>query len=262
MNSTPQKNHLTSDSDAQASIILAVGSALWKLISDISNVDFLLSINGEKFDLFLNFLQGPGWMLLTVIGVVWFIVTVIRRRQADKYRPLRSPSWGLVASSVVVAFLFGILIAINSSGSVPNVLIAWGSALNEQNCAATIDTTRLSSFRKKYKLAIACGATNSTIDHLDDDSIAISNPYTIIPGGVAITVPWRQEMQKKITELIDQGKAKAAAANVPPQVQVQVPVQMWYDPILIPNDIPANKINKLSDLLKFGGKILRQQYFN
>jgi hypothetical protein len=62
---------LAKDPNIQASLLLAVGPAIWKWISAISNVDFLLSINGEKFNMFLSFLQGPGWIGLTVIGLIW-----------------------------------------------------------------------------------------------------------------------------------------------------------------------------------------------
>jgi hypothetical protein len=62
---------IISDPNVQASALLAVGSLLWKGISVASNIDFLLTINEERFKIFLDFLEGPGWILLTIAGIAW-----------------------------------------------------------------------------------------------------------------------------------------------------------------------------------------------
>jgi hypothetical protein len=259
---------LVSDTEVQASAILAVGPAIWKWISDISNIDFLLSINGEKFNMFLSFLQGPGWILLTGIGGVWF-GSIIIRRGSPGYVATKSPTWGLVGSSTVVAFLFGVFVAINSSGSVPNIIAGWGSISSDKECNATLDGSRLSSFKKNYKLAIACGINDPSVDHLEDENITISNSYTITPGAIQIVTPLREAMIKQFNAIKEaQLKQLNALKEAQPHLQgstpitIAVQVQIWYDPILIPNDIPVSKITKLSDVTRLGGKILRQHYFN
>jgi hypothetical protein len=64
-------------------------------------------------------------------------------------------------------------------------------------------------------------------------------------------------MAEKI-KAIQQAALAAAQANRPFALDLQV----WYDPILIPNNVSPAKISKLFDVLSLGGKILRPQYFN
>jgi len=161
----------------------------------------------------------------------------------------------LTLSSVAVAFLFGILIAISSSGGVPNIITAWGSP-DHGVCNSSIDMSKILTFRKSYKVAMVCGLTDPTKDKLDDETITVSGPYTIIPGGIQIVAPLRPAMAEKI-KAIQQAALAAAQANRPFALDLQV----WYDPIIIPNNVSPAKISKLSDVLSLGGKILRPQYF-
>lgn len=115
---------LVSDGNIQASALLTVGPAIWKAVSNISNIDFLLGINGEKFSMFLNFLEGPGWIFLTLVGAVWLFARISYR----KYLPItHGPNWGLLISSIIVAFLFGIWVAVSSTGGIPPLFAGWGS---------------------------------------------------------------------------------------------------------------------------------------
>jgi hypothetical protein len=241
------------DPSAQASLLLTIGPALWKWISHISNVDFLLNATGENFNMALTFLQGPGWFLLTCVGFIWLSYNWIFRKRGGAVEP--GPNWALLISSAIVAFLFGVLCAVNSTGAVPQTIMAWGSG-DVHTCAATVNTAKLVSFRKDYKVAVVCGFQDVTKDRLDDETISVSNLFTITGSGISITMPVRDVMQKKVSDLIEQ--AKAATGN--PNVSVQMPT--WYDVVLLPNDVMPSKISKLGDVITFKGKILNPQYFD
>jgi hypothetical protein len=228
------RGRILADTNSQASAVLAVGALLWKFVSVWSDIDFLLTIREEKFAVFFDLLQSVGWIALVIIGAVWFLVRWLTRGSAE---PHRAPTWSMVAACTIIAFLFGVLIAVRSSGGVPHVIASWGNTPN--SCHAVIDTSRLLSFRDKYKLGLACGLTDPTLDKLEDERISVSNPFEIIPGAVNIVVLYREEMAKRFPDSS----------------------RMWFEPLLIPNGVSTAKIAKLSDLLKMNGKIIRPQYF-
>lgn len=207
------------------------------MISNVSNVDFLLSINEQKFAVLFDFLENTGWFLITLAGVCWLIVKLLHREQI-KARP--SPTWALAASIALMTFMFGVLIAVKSTGAVPSVITQW--TLQNGQCVAMVDTSKMEGFRKNYKLALACGITDPLRDRIEDEAISVSGPYTIVPGGVPITVPTRPAM----------------AALLKPAIQQQI----WFDAIILPNDISTDKVTRLSDVSKLGGKILRPGFFN
>ena len=202
--------------------------------------------------MFLNFLEGPGWIILSVLGGVMLFNNWFRLNPAAPIQ--KSPNWNLVASSIIVAFLFGILLAIYSSGSLPNVITGWGSQDNRY-CTAAIDMTKLITFKRNYKLAVVCGYQDLTKDTLEDESITVSNPFTITPGAVQILTPLRPVMVQKLQQTI--GEAQAASGKA--DASVSIPV--WYYPILIPTELSVAKITKLGDVLNLGGKILNPQYY-
>jgi hypothetical protein len=226
------------DPDVVASSLLAFGSPLWKVISNISNVDFLLSINEQKFALLFEFLESTGWFLIMLVGLGWFGLKYIR---SDWRVQEGSPTWGLATAIGLMAFLFGVLVTVRATGSVPNIVAQW--SIQDGNCSTVVDTTKLVSFRKDYKLAMVCGVIDPLKDRQEDESIGVSAPFTIVPGGIPIIAPPRPAM------------AAVLQNNVQPH-------QIWFDPIILPNGISVDKIAKLSDVPRLGGKILRPQFFN
>ena len=243
---------LARNPNTQASVLLTVGPLFWKWISYISNVDFLLNITGEKFNMFLNFLQGPGWLLLSLGGAIWFLRNYVRRNEAE---PRHTPTWGLLLSTVVVAFMFGILLAVDSTGAVPKTIMSWGST-DPNSCVATVDTSKLVPFKKDYKVAVICGLQDPTKDFLDNETITVSNAYNITGAAVAMQTPIREGMKKVMNEAVERTKAAMSQANI------TVAVPTWYEVVLLPNEVSVSKIAKLSDVLSLKGKILNAQYFN
>jgi hypothetical protein len=128
--------------DEKASAILAGGAILWKYFSYWEHIDFLLSIRKEKFSILFDFMQNAGWAILAVIGVTWYVISLIN----GKTQTTVAAVWRLVASCSLIAFLLGVVFTIRASGSVPTVIAGWGG--NLAGCSAIVDTSRLISFRK------------------------------------------------------------------------------------------------------------------
>jgi hypothetical protein len=228
---------IASDPDVLASSLLALGPPIWKFISTVSNIDFLLSINEQKFAVLFDFMENTGWILIMLFGAGWLGVKYARGDWRTKQQG--SPSWGLVIAVGLMTFMFGVLLAVKSTGAVPNVIGQW--SLQNGQCSVVVDTAKLGSFRKDYKLAVVCGVLDPKKDRMEDENISVSAPFTIVAGGVPILVPTRPAM----APLLQQGAA-----------------QVWFDPIIVPNDVSVDKITRLSDVRKLGGKILRPEYFN
>src|SRR3989442_960054 len=113
--------------------ILIVGSLAGKLISWVSNSDFLLSIKHETFLLMLGWLISYGWWFMAGVGVIW----AYNARGTSR---ILGPS--LVTVVGVLAFVWGILLTAIASSSVPRIIISWGD--DGTACSATFDTSRLS----------------------------------------------------------------------------------------------------------------------
>src|SRR5580704_6203573 len=174
-----RQSQILNDPQSMASAILSVGAAAWKGLSVWSNVDFLLSIREERFAIMFQFFETTGWWLLLIFGLIWLAVRWARGPTQE-----RVPSWAVVIAASTMMFLFGVLIAVKSSGEIPNVIVGWGGVPGR--CAAVVDTSRLLSFRDTYKLALVCGIHDPATDMLEDDKITISNLFNIVPGGLSI----------------------------------------------------------------------------
>jgi hypothetical protein len=235
-----QFKEVVKDTNAQASLIMAGGSVIWKIISIASNVNFLLTVQGETFGVIFRAFESYGWVILMVIGAWLFWV---RWDQVKKRGVLEAPSWPMVLSCSIMAFVFGVLIAVRSTGMVPNVVLAWGGGASQ--CSVVVDGTKLMSFQSNYKVAFACGFTDPRSEKLKDDRITISNSFEIISGAIQMTSALSSEMVTAI-----------------PALSKQLPVaNIWYEALLLPNGIESQNLKNLSDVLKVGGKIVDPQYF-
>jgi hypothetical protein len=249
---------IVTDPSLQAPAILTIGTVLWRWLSAASNVDFLLSINEEKFAVLFQFMHSTGWWLLALAGVVWLLFEWPRRKSGGLTPALNSAA--LVAACSFVAFLFGALVTIRATGSVPNIITAWGGPAGR--CTVTFDTTRLLSFRSKYKIALACGVEDATTDKLEDQDITFSKPFTIVGGGLTIVAPYRATMTQHVEKLMESAKTltgSLSSQQQPVNVILQFPI--WYEPVLVPNEVSLEKVATLAELMRLGGKVLRPQYF-
>lgn len=227
------------DSDLLAATVFTIGSVLWKALAAWSNIDFLLSIKEETFSTMFEFFENTGWWIAVIIGIA---ILIFQWKKPAKTRSA-TPSWGLVFSISIITFLFGILLAVRSSGGIPKVIDAWGA--QPPLCAAAIETPRLLTFGTKYKVAFICGIFDATRDKFEDDRVTVSNPFTITPSPVAIIAAYSDRMQVFAKSHISESKA----------------ISTWYEAILLPNGVPSDKIAKLSDVVKLGGKIIDPAYY-
>src|SRR5262249_23985626 len=151
-----------------------------------------------KFNTFLNFLEGPGWAILSAIGVFWLVARVAYR---PYIRPRRGPTWALLVSTTAVAFLFGILVAVNSTGSVPQLFASWGST-DPRLCAGQVDMNKLLSFAKGFKFAVVCGLQDATKDKLENEYISVSSRFTITSGVQPFVTNVSNPMSQRVAELV------------------------------------------------------------
>lgn len=227
--------------------ILSIGALLWKAVAAWSSVDFILSIRNETFFIMFTMFLNYGWLVVVIGGIVWAFIST----QTTEGRTLNP---ALVVVVGILAFIWGVLVTVLATGSVPTIIGSWGTT--GPSCWATVDTSRLLSFRKEYDLALVCGVTNPTIDKLADTRVSISNLFVIRAEPLTITTPYSKDMTEAINKLVDEAR-KTAPEGTPMPVQVQI----WWEPILVKKGTDMATIHRLSDVTRYGGKILRQQYF-
>ena len=141
---------LVSDPEIWASTLLGGGTLVWRGVSAWANVDFLLSIREERFAVMFDFFESTAWWITVLAAIIWALFRVLHKR---KNIDLTMPGWPLLLSSNFIVFLFGVLLAVHSSGGVPSIITSWGST-DLQHCVSTVETSRLMSFQDKYKLAM------------------------------------------------------------------------------------------------------------
>ena len=234
----PRQTHrdLVSDPEALASVVLGAGALLWRALSAWANVDFLLSIREEKFAIMFAFFKLTAWWIVGIGSLIWLISRFFKKRSLVERE---YPGWPLLISSCIVEFLFGALLAVKSTGSVPKVLMRW-TVGDVNRCSSTVDTNRLMTFATNYKLAVVCLAPNQTVDILENDDITVSNLYTIIQGGIDVvpqTDPRLKVALSKNGNTID------------------------YFAVIVPSGITKEKITKLQDVISLGGKILTEPLY-
>jgi len=251
-----------------------VGSLLWKFIDVVARIDFILRAEDQTFAAIFHAFVSYGWIVLTLGSALWGYFAFKKQQRTGEEVGLKATP-GMVLAVGILAFLYGVLLTIDATGSIPNVVAAWGPALN--GCQILVDTSRLGTFRDKYYLVGICGLTDATIDKLQQTGITISKSFTITPGGVTIFAPYSPEMARTVNQGVmptavpattssgapppsGAGAGTGSGMVLAPGSAVTVP-SMWYQPVLVPKDADLSKITTLSDVKKQGGKILSAAYF-
>lgn len=201
--------------------ILAVGAALWKLLAALEGIDFVLSIREEKIAMTLQLLLDWGWLALIVVGIIWALGA--HRAPADTTKV----HWGMVTSVGILAFMTGALVTVRAVGAVPNILVGWGGDPIAKYCSGQVDTSRLIGRAAKDKVILLCGVSDPSRDPMDDDKIAVSQPFTITGQITSIVAPYG---------------AMATAVNQLPQVQGTGFI-LWHSVALIPTSVDVSEIS-------------------
>jgi hypothetical protein len=98
-----------------------------------------------------------------------------------------------------------------------------------------VNTAPLSSYRNHFKLMLILRTIYANIDRMADTYIEKSAPFTIVPNSlITIAIPRPSRLQLSPSE----------------------PNEVEFNLVLLPNEITANNIESLSDIEKFGGRIL------
>jgi len=238
-----------------APVILAVGAGLWRLVEWAADIDFLLSIRDEKAALIFQFLVSYGMWILIGVSVFWFFFA--------KNSGERKITVGMVAAVGVTTFLWGILITAYATGSVPTVIGSWAD--DGKACQDAIDTSKLVSFKSKYHVVLICGLTDPTTDRLEDIRIGVSSPFNITGGPIVISANHGKEMAAAFPTTIalspQPPPATTTESSSPSQPIQTVNLQIWHEAVLVPKGTDLSRIKRLSDVPKYGGKILRQGLF-
>jgi hypothetical protein len=235
-----QVKELIADPDTLGPMVLTLGSGVWKAVSVLANVDFLLSIREERVVAMFEFFESIGWWIIALIGIVWYIVRWNPKSGAPKKA---SPNWPLLFSSALMAFLFGVLLTARFSGSTPNVVTGYGA--DPPWCVATLNPRRIQIFQDIFRIGIVCGIEDPTIDPLTDDRITVSNLITIPTHGTTIAAPYSSKMKEFYVQ-------RVARANV----QNEKKITLWTRAILLPKDLNRDKVSNLSDVISLHGKLL------
>lgn len=221
-------------------VLLALGGGVWRWISGVSNLDFLLSMKGQTCMLMFDFFMNYGWWLMVIGGIVWL---VFARQDPEK------GEFGLDMVLVVglLAFLAGIIVTGKATGTVPDITISYGQS--PHGCEATYDTGKLRRFRDRYDIVLMCGLNDSSTDKFFDTNISISKPFNILLGPIPITAPFSKNLVEAFATLVNRRTGR------------EVEISMWTLPVLVPQGTDMDIIHSLSDVTKDNGKILAPAYF-
>lgn len=133
---------------------------------------------------------------------------------------------------------------------------AWGST-DPTKCFSVLDTVRLMNYADKYDVAVICGLTDPTVDKFEDQRITVSSTYTIRPGDLEIAAPLSMAMTNAVQHLRDEA-VKSLPTKPKRGTVITLQIPMWYETVLILKGTLAADIRKLSDVPRYGGKILSQ----
>ncbi len=228
-----------------AGILLLLGAPLLRLLALLEGIDFILSIREEKIAMALQLFLDWDWLILMVAAIVWILSVPKSPVDSTKVH------WGMVATVGILAFMAGTLITVHAVGLTPMVLLGWGGDAIEKTCSASIDTSRLVGRQDKDRIILICGAADPTHDAIEDERIAVSQPFTITGQATNIVAPYGA--------MADAVKQLENRASQMPKVPNQNPgFMLWHAVALIPKDINVSEIKRASDVAKRGGKIVTE----
>jgi len=138
-----------------------VGDLIIRVLEWAEHVDFLLSVRDEKLATILQVFRDYGWWVVALAALGWLYYEHKRRKSDEN---ARGSIGSLVASVAFVSFLFGCLLTVRATGSLPDIILNYGGGISPQVCTADIDTSRLTGFADDYRLILLCGMMDSSRD--------------------------------------------------------------------------------------------------
>jgi len=94
--------------------------------------------------------------------------------------------------------------------------------------------------KDKYRVIAMCGMADATTDPMEDARIAVSKTFTINGQTIGITAPY--------------GHLREASDTIPSSQTFN----LWHTVALLPKDVDASEIKRVSDIEKRGGRMVVQ----
>ena len=194
--------------------------------------------------LFLFALCGAIGGIATFFDLIWKLISA--KGISGPIAISRARVWFtalLVLGSLILSIAgFWTMYTKNQQQMIPRTM-QWGAVPDASGhsvggCEVITDTSLIVSFADKYYVVLVCGITDPSVDQLEDTRIAVSKPFNILGGPQQIVNRFVNP------DLIAQIKAAGSAS-----------VGVWQRVVLIPKEADPTKIQRLSDVPRFGGKL-------
>lgn len=218
-----------------APLTLLIGDIASKILSYAEHLDFLLSIRDAKFASMFQIFTEYAWWIIALCAGAWALYEWRQRKETTS-------TGALVFSSSFVAFLFGVIITVKATGSLPEIMQMYTADAVNGTCSAGVDTSRLEGFKDDYRVILICGVGDPTIDAQEDERISISSAFHITGTTIAIT--------GKLGKMVDVWK------DLHPPAGQMVGVQVWHSIALIPKESDPTTIKRVSDVTRLGGRFV------
>ena len=135
--------------------------------------------------------------------------------------------------------------------SIPGLFHIYGGGTE---CGVVIDGQLLVKWQDKYDAALVCGLNDNAVDRMHQTAIAISEPYTIGPHQMTMTVSYGRG------KLLESIKAIRTKMHLPDDAHISFPAA--YNVILLPKNINAAEIasiTSIGDVPNHGGLIVEAE---
>jgi hypothetical protein len=129
-------------------------------------------------------------------------------------------------------------------------LSRWGGGA--ESCEWTVHGDALREFASKYRVIAICGAVLEGVDRFSNVGITVSDRFRIEPHSITIRTQLSTPMKAQMGDVI-----RRTRALVPkPAANLGIEFGLWFDVAVIPEGVDAALIKTLSDVERFGGKVL------
>jgi hypothetical protein len=121
-----------------------------------------------------------------------------------------------------------------------------------RTCNATINGSALTPYQNDYRVSVICAINDPTLDRSENRLLAISKPFAIQEGRIAISTPYSKEMMDHILLHLT-----TAETGIPKGTVAEEIFPLWYQVALLPkNGCDGSDVHRLSDVPRCGGMLL------
>jgi hypothetical protein len=122
-------------------------------------------------------------------------------------------------------------------------------------CNAEINGLGVVEYAEKYNLVVVCGISDPTADKYEDSRITVSSARTISPPfqSMDVATPYSENMGEAVKKIKENVLKNVSE---PQRSKLEVTVPVWYEVAVLPKGISPAAVTRLSDIHKYGGKVL------